>query len=149
MAGRAGRTADGRVILQTFRPDDPVITAAAGHDYAAFAADELPLRRELGYPPYGRLLRLGLSGRRQGETEAAAAALAAAVRGALSRDGIAVLGPAPGVFARINDRYRYQILIKGRLERREKEWLARCLEEFRGGFRRVDVMHDVDPESMY
>ncbi len=149
VAGRAGRTADGRVLFQTYRPDDPVIGAAAGHDYESFADEELPLRRSLGYPPYGRLIRLGISGRRQGETEQGASLLCEALRANLDRSGITVLGPAPGVFARLNDRYRFQILIKGRLRKSEKKWLGQCLEEFRNEYRRLDLMHDVDPESMY
>ena len=59
VAGRAGRSPlGGSVILQTFEPDHYAIRAAAGHDYAAFYAEELAYRRQLGYPPYFRLVRL-------------------------------------------------------------------------------------------
>ena len=149
VAGRAGRTGEGRVIFQTYRPEDPVILAASRHDYGAFLACELPLRRALNYPPFGKLLRLGVSGRRLGQTEDAAGSLAQAVRSTLGRPGLSVLGPAPGVFPRINDRYRYQLLIKGSLRKREKTWLIDCLESFRTGFRGIEVMHDVDPVSLF
>ena len=149
VAGRSGRTEVGRVIFQTWRPDDPVIQAAAAHDYAAFLAAETPVRKTLGYPPFNRLLRLGVRSRRLGHAEEAARQLADAVRTSLSGSGVEVLGPAPAVFPRLKDRYRFQILIKGSLGKKEKGWLAECLRSFKEGFRGVDVIHDVDPVSMY
>ncbi len=62
LAGRSGREAPGRVIVQTFQPDARPIVHAARHDVAGFLADELERRRALGYPPYGHLIRLLVSG---------------------------------------------------------------------------------------
>ena len=53
VAGRTGRgPKGGRVLVQTFSPDHPAILAAVRHDYAAFAAGELPMRQMLRYPPF-------------------------------------------------------------------------------------------------
>jgi len=61
VAGRAGRGNDpGRVILQTYTPEHPVIQAVQRHDYESFVATELQQRQELNYPPYGRLILLRL-----------------------------------------------------------------------------------------
>jgi primosomal protein N' (replication factor Y) len=95
------------------------------------------------------LLRLGVTGRRLGLTEEAARQLAAAVAATLAGPGIEVLGPAPAVFPRLKDRYRFQILIKGTLDSRQKSWLGACLAHFREEIKGVDVVHDVDPVSMY
>ncbi len=149
VAGRSGRTTAGRVVFQTWKPDDPVILAAAAHDYATFLAAETPARKGLGYPPFKRLLRLGVSGRRLAETEEAAQQLSVAVTASLGGPGIEVLGPAPGVFPRLKDRYRFQILIKGSVGFKKKAWLAECLRSFKDEFKGVDVVHDVDPVSMY
>jgi len=149
VAGRSGRTGFGRVIFQTWQPEHPVIQAAASHDYAAFLREELPARKALGYPPQRRLLRLGVTARRQGQAEEAAQRLAAVIRDNFSRQGLSILGPAPAVFPRLHDRFRYQILIKGTLNRREKTWLAGVLADLRTSYRGVDVMHDVDPVSVY
>jgi len=149
VAGRAGRTGAGRVIFQTFRPEDPVILAAAAHDYARFVSGELPLRESLGYPPFRRLLRLAVTARRKGDAEEAAAALGDAVRTAFTRPGLQVLGPAPAVFPRLQDRHRFQILVKGTLRKAERAWLRECLQRLREARRGVDVIHDVDPVSMY
>ncbi len=149
VAGRAGRTGRGRVIFQTWRPDDPVILAAADHDYARFLAGEMPMRRALGYPPARRLVRLMVTGRRQGEVEAAAADLAGAVRRHLQRPGLDLLGPAPAVFPRLQDRFRVQLLLKGALRPGERTWLADCLRALKESRRGIDVAHDVDPVSMW
>src|SRR2546428_12777822 len=62
LAGRSGREAPGRVLIQTFQPDAPPIRHASRHDVARFLAEELDRRRELGYPPFRHLLRVVLSG---------------------------------------------------------------------------------------
>jgi primosomal protein N' (replication factor Y) len=59
VAGRTGRgPKGGRVLVQTFSPDHPAIQAAVRHDYAAFAAGELPMRQMLRYPPFAAMIRL-------------------------------------------------------------------------------------------
>ena len=149
VAGRSGRTETGKVIFQAWSPDDPVLQAAAAHDYAAFLATEAPLRKALGYPPYKRLVRVGIHGRLLSGTEEGANQLAKALRKNLAGPGIEILGPAPAVFPRLKDRYRFQVLIKGTLGSRKKAWLADCLRSFKEEFRGLDVVHDIDPVSMY
>jgi primosomal protein N' (replication factor Y) len=59
VAGRAGRgLLGGRVVLQTYNPDHYAIQAAAKHDYADFFAREMRYRKDLGYPPFRRLMRM-------------------------------------------------------------------------------------------
>ena len=63
VAGRTGRgPKGGRVLVQTFSPDHPAIRAAVRHDYAAFAAGELPMRETLRYPPFASMVRLVIRG---------------------------------------------------------------------------------------
>jgi primosomal protein N' (replication factor Y) len=149
VAGRSGREGGGRVVFQAWQPEHPVILAAAAHDYTAFLTEEMPLREALGYPPFRRLVRLGVVGKRLGVVEEAAARLADALRETLDRPALTVLGPAPAVFPRLQDRFRFQILIKGSLVKREKQWLAECLRSLKEGYRGIDVVHDFDPVSMY
>jgi primosomal protein N' (replication factor Y) len=149
VAGRAGRIRPGRVVFQTYRPEDPIIRAAANHDFEAFVGQELEDRHELGYPPFRRLLRVGLSGLRRDATESAACVLADAFRNALQGEGRDILGPAPAVFPRLQDRYRFQILIKGSLSFPEKQWLSDCLRAIRAKERGVEAVLDVDPLGLY
>lgn len=149
VAGRAGRSDEGAVVFQTYKPEDPIILAASMHDYDTFLDQELPLRKMLGYPPYGRLVRIMMSGKRLGETEQASASLADALRKNLSAEKLSILGPAPGVFPRLQDKYRFQLLIKGTLGKGEKAWLADCLRSFQASYPALAVAHDMDPIAVY
>jgi len=148
VSGRAGRTAAGKVLLQTWRPDDPVILAAADHDFQGFARWEAVQRRAAGYPPFCRLVRLGITGPRQGDVAHAAGQLAQAISRELA-GRCEVLGPAPAVFGRLQNRYRHQVLLKGDLGRAEKAWLAQCCQALRDAHRNLDVMVDVDPVGLF
>ncbi|MEB3179584.1 MAG: primosomal protein N' [Nostocaceae cyanobacterium] len=110
VAGRAGRGDDpGRVILQTYTPEHPVIAAVQRHDYQAFIDDELEQRQALNYPPYGRLILLRLS-----SIDAIEVANTAQIVGTRLQagEGYEVLGPAPASILRVANRYRWQILLK-------------------------------------
>ena len=110
VAGRAGRGEDpGRVILQTYTPEHPVISAVCGHDYAKFTNSELEQRQALNYPPYGRLILLRLSSLDAVKVANAAEMIAVFLR---SWEGYDILGPAPASVMRVANRYRWQILLK-------------------------------------
>ncbi|WNZ44177.1 primosomal protein N' [Leptolyngbya boryana CZ1] len=109
VAGRAGRgTEPGRVILQTYAPEHPVIQAVQRQQYEPFVATELEQRAALNYPPYGRLVLLRLSGLNEQTVRSTAELLA----DQLLHSEDEVLGPAPATIAKINQRYRWQILLK-------------------------------------
>ncbi|HLP90911.1 MAG TPA: primosomal protein N' [Nostocaceae cyanobacterium] len=110
VAGRAGRGEDpGRVILQTYTPEHPVIEAVQIHDYPAFAMAELEQRKVLNYPPYGRLILLRLSSLDAIQVQNTAQIIATTLS---SKTGFEILGPAPASILRVANRYRWQILLK-------------------------------------
>lgn len=116
VAGRAGRgTEPGRVILQTYSPQHSVVQAVVEQDYAAFAEAELQHREALGYPPYGTLVALRLSGVNAETVETTAETIAEQLRSQLAALAlpVEVLGPAPATIVRVSRRYRWQILLKG------------------------------------
>jgi primosomal protein N' (replication factor Y) len=111
--GRSGRgVAGGRGIVQTYVPEHYAIAAAAKQDYAAFAEAELAERRRFGYPPYGRLVLLQTTAKREDTVRRRASELAAALRDRAG-DGEEVLGPAPAFAAKVADTYRWQIVLRG------------------------------------
>jgi len=113
VAGRAGRGDDpGRVIVQTYSPDHPVIAAVQRHEYESFTQTELQQRADLNYPPYGRLILVRLSGTDALEVEDAAKQIAAAIAPKDGACGYEILGPAPASILRVSNRYRWQILLK-------------------------------------
>ncbi len=111
VAGRAGRGDDpGRVIIQTYSPQHPVIQCVRHHDYESFARTELEQRAALNYPPYGHLILLRLSGLDATEVENTADQIVDRLSAAGSE--YEVLGPAPASIMRVARRYRWQILLK-------------------------------------
>ena len=112
VAGRAGRGDEpGKVIIQTYSPEHPVIQAAKNHDYHSFSATELEQREALNYPPYGNLIALKLSGIDEAEVRQTAEILADACINLVGAS-CEILGPAPASIMRIARRYRWQILLK-------------------------------------
>ncbi len=135
------------MVVQTFMPEDPSIQAAARHDYMGFARQELPQRRELGYPPFGRMARIICRGRNADRVEKHTADMAEALR-SLSGPRMQVLGPAPAPVAQIRGYHRRHLLLKGP----DAGAMQRVLHEARGMLQKgpagVKVLVDVDPMSM-
>ncbi len=144
VAGRAGRAeAPGRVLLQTFSPEHPVMQALLSGRLEEFMAREAAQRRPGNWPPFGRLAALIISA----ETAEAADTLARDLgRAAPHGDGILVLGPAPAPLALLRGRHRRRLLLKTRrdipVQPLLRDWLAAVPVR---GSARVDV--DVDPVS--
>lgn len=110
VAGRAGREGDkGRVLLQTYVPEHPVMLALAHWDRAGLEEMELQGREEAGLPPFGRLAAVIVDG--ASETQVIRACRELAHRFP-NREDIRVLGPAPAPLARLRGRFRYRFLIK-------------------------------------
>jgi primosomal protein N' (replication factor Y) len=116
VAGRTGRgDKGGRVLVQTFNPDHPAIVAATHHDYAAFAAGELPLREMLSYPPFAEMARLVVRGPVGQVACQFAGCLAQRLTAVLAEQQAQarVLGPAPAPVSKLRGLYRFQIQIQG------------------------------------
>jgi len=117
VAGRAGRgEAPGRVIVQTFNPEHFCIQAAARHDYASFSAMELSVRRQYGYPPFRRLVKLLYESHDRYNAQVEAVALANALERVIQGQRLRetdIVGPAPAFLERLRGRYRWQIILRG------------------------------------
>jgi primosomal protein N' (replication factor Y) len=117
VAGRAGRgLLGGRVILQTYNPDHYAVQAAAKHAYAEFYARELRYRKDLGYTPFRRLLRLVYRHPQPERAETEAGVVAKQLIFRIRDDKLAatdVVGPAPCFFEKIAGEYRWQIVVRG------------------------------------
>jgi primosomal protein N' (replication factor Y) len=148
VAGRAGRgLRGGRVVVQTTNPEHPSIVCAARHDYQAFADAELKNRHELGYPPFGHLLRVVVVAQDPGKVKRRAVELANILAGLPESGRFTVLGPAECPLAMLQGRHRWQMLVKGQ-DRRAIRAAARALRPKAGASGKVQVSLDVDPISM-
>ena len=116
VAGRAGRgPRGGRVVFQTYSPQNYAIQAAARQHYMQFYEQEIESRRALGYPPYSRLALLRYAHTNNEFARDEAARLAGDYRRERDARGIVldVLGPAPGFPQRLRGRYRWHVVLRG------------------------------------
>jgi primosomal protein N' (replication factor Y) (superfamily II helicase) len=143
LAGRSGRDAPGRVIIQTFQPDATPFTFAVRHDVAGYLAHELARREELSYPPFSHLVALVVSGPDPGDVYRALKEL----RSALDMPSARLLGPAPLI--RLRGRHRAQLLAKTDSPRAFASRAAAVLASAAPAMRRdgLSAVVDVDPQS--
>ncbi|HSC92885.1 MAG TPA: primosomal protein N' [Gaiellaceae bacterium] len=142
LAGRSGRDAPGRVLVQTFQPDARAIRFAARHDVAGFLAGELERRRALGYPPFRHLVRVLVSGP---DPDGPMRALLEVKAGLGEAEA---LGPAPVL--RLRGRWRAQLVAKTDRPRAVAARAARLLGAAAPAMRRAGLtaVVDVDPQSL-
>jgi primosomal protein N' (replication factor Y) len=150
VAGRCGRgDSPGRVVLQTFLPDDPTIQAAIRQDFIGFAKTELAHRRETGLPPFGRMVRIVLREQELPRLHKREDELSGQLAEAIGAQGNAVKmkGPMPCAIGRIAGYYRHQIVLSaGRAESLQRLLAAVRGEGHLAKSDRIAV--DVDPVAL-
>jgi primosomal protein N' (replication factor Y) len=119
VAGRAGRgPRGGKVLVQTRSPGHHAVRHASGHDVEGFLAEELELRKSPAYPPFVALVNLLVSGPDEQAVSLEAAEVGDWCRGLVAKHELplVVLGPAPCPIARIRNRWRWHVVLKGPTE---------------------------------
>lgn len=157
VAGRAGRgEKGGRVAVQTAMGDHPAVKAATGHDYIEFAGRELDSRREHFWPPFAELVRVVVRGPDAHKVGERARSIAGVIEAAMAELGQSLpgtrspelLGPAPCPLERLDENWRWHLLLKCP----HGDWLKRLLPHVRnattGRRGKVRAIVDVDPGSM-
>jgi len=118
VAGRAGRgAAPGKVFVQTYTPEHYAIAAAASQDYSAMYRLEIQARRQLGNPPFNQMVHLVYQDASATLCQRQAVATARQLRRQAYAQGltdIEVIGPAPGIPARLRGRFRWHLVLRGR-----------------------------------
>ncbi len=157
VAGRAGRKNNvGRVIVQTLHPERPAIRYAQNHDYRAFYREEMAFRRELLYPPFGRLYLVVFRGSDEKKVVDQSGRFSDIL---LNEIGVArsalVLGPAPAPIVKVRNFYRWHILLKTDRQHDKggtvgREILRKALTRYRSVRDGQDhqIIVDVDPVSV-
>ncbi len=154
VAGRAGRDErSGEVIIQSYLENHYAIQYARSHNFTDFYNTEIKYRLQMGYPPHNRLINIRVSG----ENLSATINMARDISGKLRRaatDYFAVVGPAPCPLAILNNKYRWQIMIKLHMQndpagKHTRRILAKQLKYYlRFNKRDTTVTIDVDPVEM-
>lgn len=138
VAGRVGRgNHHSKVVVQTFAPDDPVITHALQHNYSGFYEQELRARQNSLFPPFTHLLKLTCSYKTELGAVRAAQRLARDLNHAYPR--LTILGPTPSFYERLGGKYRWQLLIKSKKRDELAEIALRTPQSWQS---------DLDPASL-
>lgn len=150
VSGRAGRRDQlGKVIIQTYKPDHPVLQLASRHDYDSFLRQQLNERKQFYYPPFVRLIEITLKHREAQKVQTASLKLASELKKLFSQKS--VLGPEFPVVSKVRNQFIQKILLK--LDRqtmhleKSKELLKIKIAELKSNkeFSACTVLVDVDP----
>jgi primosomal protein N' (replication factor Y) (superfamily II helicase) len=153
VAGRAGRKdKTGEVVIQTYSPDHYSIFYVRSHDYEHFFKSEIRDRRELDYPPYSRMINILFRGPSEEQVQRVARQYC---EGLVAGDYFRMLGPAPAALSRIDNQFRYQILLISSKQndpggQKTRDAVRSAVAGFRQHHRsrEVQVSIDVDPISI-
>lgn len=149
VAGRAGRAdKQGEVLIQTYSPDHYCIQCVKNQDYREFYHQELEARRIMECPPFTHLAQILVTGPNEGKVRAAVSDLGRLCRRLAAGRPIEVLGPSPASLTRINNVFRYKLLVKCREEARLRAYVSYCLDHFTEADSRTQIFADIDPLSL-
>jgi primosomal protein N' (replication factor Y) len=138
VAGRSGRSEkQGKVIIQTFNKDHYAIRLAKNHDYINFFKEEMKIRRELNYPPYTYLISIKII---SNDYEIAKKESEFLKNKLVQNIKSEVLGPSIGSTFRINNTYRFGIIIKYKKDDTIIPYLKECIEYYKNNNKvRLDI----------
>lgn len=144
VAGRSGRSQlAGKVVLQTLLPNHPTIQLAVRHEIAPFCEQECSIRQMLDYPPFTRLVKITCSGEEKPHVEVHAKTIHTFLVENLS-SAYKIYPPIPSGYAKIQDQFRYKIIVKGKESHALKSTLLRLPSN-----KSIQHLIDVDPSSLF
>jgi len=154
VAGRAGRKyLTGEVYIQTYSPNNQSLMFAKQHNFKQFFFSELPIRNELNYPPFGRLVYALIKGEDEGKVKSAAEIFYKCLH--IPENLGKILGPIPAPLSKIKKNYRWQLIIKcdknfdpsGNILRK---YLLKAISTYKSQkhIRTVRIIIDIDPTSL-
>ena len=148
MAGRAGRgEVEGEVVVQSFTPFHAAVQYARQHDFIGFYEQEIDFREQLKYPPISRLVCITARSRSEAKATFYAQALMRELQKRLPKSLAIVAGPVPAPLAKVQNQYRFQIMLRTSQILQLVELLNPLVTSFRPP-EDVNVVVDVDPISL-
>ena len=155
VVGRAGRGEyTGRAIIQTYTPENPVITLASKQNYDEFYNSEIKMRKAMLYPPFVDLCVICFSGQKQDKIFNAANDFFNMLKKLASEDyrelPLRVLEPSSATIMKLNNKYRYKLILKFRNSKRFQEFISRLLIWFEKEKRysEISVYVDINPDMI-
>ena len=151
VAGRAGReNLPGKVVIQTYNPDNFSIICAQKQNYDLFYETEIALRRQLKYPPFCDIILIGLLNSYQElEIKNVSSKIYQYLEKRLNKEEFKVLRPMPCPIDKIQNRYRWRIIIKGKMTEEANEILNACLKDiYQENIKDTRIAIDINPNNM-
>lgn len=131
VAGRAGRAGTkGRVLIQTYMPENYCIEYAKHGDYLSFYNEEIEFRRQMDYPPFSNIAVVLFIGEDEREVIRNLHILSEIFAFYGRNKNYARIGPAAAAVSKIKNKYRHRLIIKGRDEEKLKNYIFYCLDKF-------------------
>ena len=153
VSGRAGRSKkEGRSVIQGYSPQHYALKLAKEHDYESFYEHEIAIRKAMWYPPYCEMVSILFSGADEGQVMNGARFFAKKIEGLKDLpQKVQVLGPVPAALSKINNKYRWRILIKCMDSEKLNALLLDARKAFRNNmnYKDVSVVIDKNPNNVY
>ena len=150
VAGRAGREQlPGKVIIQTYNPDNFSIICAQKQNYNMFYETEIMLRKQLKYPPFCDIIVIGLNSYDETEIKNVSGKVYQYLAQRLNKKEVMLLKPMPCPIDKIQNRYRWRIILKGIMTTELNQMLNNCLQYiYQEKIKDTRIAIDINPNNM-
>ena len=154
VAGRAGReNLPGKVIIQTYNPDNFAIQTARKQNFEKFYETEIELRKQLKYPPFCDIIVIGFEGEELKEIEKLTKIFYEMIKDKFHKNNLnsfKIFNPMPSPIDKLKNKFRWRIIIKGNMDEKANELLNNCLKNiYEMNFNKTIISIDVNPNNMY
>ena len=151
VAGRAGReNLQGNVIVQTYNPEHFAIEFAKEQNYDVFYNTEIGLRKQLNYPPFCDIIVIGFTGEDENEIKKVSTYMQQILKSNLEKYDINVFMPMPAPIDKIQNKYRWRIIAKGKVNNDVNIIINKCLKNIydNNNIKNTKIMVDINPNNM-
>ena len=150
VAGRAGReNLPGKVIIQSYNPENFSIQCAKKQNYENFYQTEIALRKQLKYPPFCDITVVSFNGLQETEIQQASTWMYECLKNSLKGESFKIFKPMPAPIDKIQNRYRWRIILKGNMTSQVNDRLNQCLQQAYGkNWKNTKITMDVNPNNM-
>jgi len=151
VSGRAGRgEKKGKVVVQTYSPDNYSIESSINNDYLGFFKEELSIRKDMNYPPFSKILAINMSSKNEELLIKNIQNVGVVLKNLLYNGSrVEMLGPCPCAISKIKEQYRWQIVLKGEigfdLANKIRDTIYELLKEV---YTEIRLSLDINPTSL-
>jgi len=148
--GRAGREKlPGKVIIQSYNPENFSIQCAKKQSYGMFYDTEISLRKQLKYPPFCDIIVIRFESKNEKTIKSISDFIYKVLEEKLKNNDIKIFKPMPAPIDKIQNKYRWRMIIKGNMDDDINKSINECLKEvYQKNIKDVRITVDVNPNNM-